>query len=273
LRWTTFSTRSIRLASPPSVTNAVGSTSGSGTISSSTRTSSAVSVVAGRSSQATRGRKHRMARLAGATIRLATMRGAPGRKPRRERRWGSRANPFRSERSRRMHRHALDDDCRWQDHRPRGRPRAFGWVAFEGADAPLRGGLDRDDSCPPRRRFWSRVVMKRTVAPCWGLVGGLQGLQLYGMVSLFSDDCTSQAAWPPRAPEGRFEIGLSGVQLIDQCLGLLQVKRVEALGEPRVDWREEVMGFCALALVAPEPRHAHRCAQFPGPCLLRPRNR
>ena len=49
LRWTTFSTRSIRLASPPSVTNAIGSTSGSGTISSSTRTSSAVhGVVAGR---------------------------------------------------------------------------------------------------------------------------------------------------------------------------------------------------------------------------------
>ena len=36
------------------------------------------------------------------TIRLATMRGAPGRKRRRGRRWGSRAEPFRSERSRRM---------------------------------------------------------------------------------------------------------------------------------------------------------------------------
>ncbi len=102
LRWTTFSTRSIRLASPPSVTSEIGSTSGSGTISSSTRTSSAVSVVAGRSSQATGGRKHRTARLAGATIRLATMRGAPGRKRRRGRRWGSKAEPSRSERLRGM---------------------------------------------------------------------------------------------------------------------------------------------------------------------------
>ena len=103
LRWTTFSTRSIRLASPPSVTSAIGSTSGSGTISSSTRTSSAVSVVAGRSSQATGGRKHRTARLAGATIRLATMRGALSGKRRRGRRWGSRAEPFAyGERSRRV---------------------------------------------------------------------------------------------------------------------------------------------------------------------------
>ena len=102
MRWTTFSTRSIRLASPPSVTNAIGSTSGSGTISSSTRTSSAVSVVAGRSSQATGGRKYRTARLAGAFIRLATMHGVPSGKRRRGRRWGSRAEPFRSERSRRV---------------------------------------------------------------------------------------------------------------------------------------------------------------------------
>ena len=58
--------------------------------------------VAGRSSLATGGRKQRTARLAGATIRLATMRGAPGRKWRRDRRWGSKAEPSRSERSRRM---------------------------------------------------------------------------------------------------------------------------------------------------------------------------
>src|SRR5215831_6747477 len=29
----------------------------------------------------------------------------------------------------------------------------------------------------------------------------------------------------------------------------------------------------STALIAPEPRHAHRRAQFPGLCLLRPRNR
>ena len=129
----------------------IGSTSGSGTISSSTRTSSAVSTVAGRSSQATGGQKHRTARLAGATIRFATMRGVPTGKRRRYRRWGSKAEPFRRERSRHclcgpvlirrrrwsrictrhmrrrreLRQQALDGDCRWEGHRPRGGPTAF----------------------------------------------------------------------------------------------------------------------------------------------------
>jgi hypothetical protein len=56
-------------------------------------------------------------------------------------------------------------------------------------------------------------------------------------------------------------------------LGLLQIERVEAFGEPTVHWGEQSVGFCLLVLVAPQPRHAHRCAQFPGLCLLGSRDR
>ena len=37
--------------------------------------------------------------------------------------------------------------------------------------------------------------------------------------------------------------------------------------------REMIAAFLTLALISPQPRHAHRCAQFPGLCLLRTRNR
>jgi len=62
---------------------------------------------------------------------------------------------------------------------------------------------------------------------------------------------------------GRFRNCLSGVQLVEQSLGLLQIERVEAFGEPAVDRSEEIVGLLPLALIAPEPRHAHRRAQFP----------
>ena len=158
----------------------------SGTISSSTRTSSAVSVVAGRSSQATGGRKHRTARLAGATIRLATMRGVLSGKRRRGRRWGSRAEPFRSERSRRMRgadvapcgpvptrrrrwsrictrpmrrrrelrRHALDDDCPGSSSTARLSQR-FGNGLTKQANSAAR-------YCSPVGRCASKMVGVRT---------------------------------------------------------------------------------------------------------------
>jgi hypothetical protein len=62
-------------------------------------------------------------------------------------------------------------------------------------------------------------------------------------------------------------------QLIEQSLSLFQIKRVEALGKPAVHRSEKFAGFIPLALTAPEPRHAHRRAQFPGLCLQRLRNR
>ena len=47
-------------------------------------------------------------------------------------------------------------------------------------------------------------------------------------------------------------------------------KRVEALSEPAVHRSEKVAGLLPLALIAPEPRHTHRGAKFPGLCLLLP---
>jgi hypothetical protein len=61
---------------------------------------------------------------------------------------------------------------------------------------------------------------------------------------------------------------MSGAQLVEERLGLFQIKRVEAFGEPTVHRSEKLAGFIPLALIAPEPRHAHRRAQFPGLCLL-----
>jgi hypothetical protein len=45
------------------------------------------------------------------------------------------------------------------------------------------------------------------------------------------------------------------------------IERVEAFGEPAVDRSEEIAGLIQLAPIAPQPRHAHRRAQFPGLCL------
>jgi hypothetical protein len=49
---------------------------------------------------------------------------------------------------------------------------------------------------------------------------------------------------------------LAGVQLIEQGLSLLQIERVEALGEPAVNGSEKIAGLIPLALIMPEPRHA-----------------
>jgi len=62
-------------------------------------------------------------------------------------------------------------------------------------------------------------------------------------------------------------------QLVKQDLGFLEVARLEAFGEPAIDWRKEVSGLIPLTLVAPEPRHAHGSPQLEGLCLLFPRDR
>jgi hypothetical protein len=45
-------------------------------------------------------------------------------------------------------------------------------------------------------------------------------------------------------------------QLLQQRFGLNQIGRIKALGEPGVDGREQLAGFGALALTAPESREA-----------------
>jgi hypothetical protein len=53
----------------------------------------------------------------------------------------------------------------------------------------------------------------------------------------------------------------------------LQDRRVEALGEPAVDRREQVTGFGSLALIPPEAGKAGRREQLEDPCALAPRDR
>ena len=57
-------------------------------------------------------------------------------------------------------------------------------------------------------------------------------------------------------------------QFVEQRLCLFEIGRVEAFGEPAVDRREEIAGFGAPALVAPEPGEARGGAQFPELGLL-----
>src|SRR6516225_2053261 len=58
-----------------------------------------------------------------------------------------------------------------------------------------------------------------------------------------------------------------------QIFGLLEIARVEAFAEPAVGRSEKLAGLIPLALIAPQPRHAHRGSEFPGLCLLLPRDR
>jgi hypothetical protein len=46
-------------------------------------------------------------------------------------------------------------------------------------------------------------------------------------------------------------------QLVEQSLGLFQIEPVEAFAEPVVDWSKKIASLIPLALIAPEPRHAH----------------
>jgi len=57
----------------------------------------------------------------------------------------------------------------------------------------------------------------------------------------------------------RFRCG-SLRQLIDEGLGLPHVERVEALGEPVMDWGEQIARLLGLAPIAPHSSHAHRRA-------------
>ena len=57
-------------------------------------------------------------------------------------------------------------------------------------------------------------------------------------------------------------------QLVEHCPRILEVRRVEAFGEPAVDRGEQVMGFGAAISVAAEPGEGDGGAQFPQLGLL-----
>src|SRR5262245_28555968 len=51
-------------------------------------------------------------------------------------------------------------------------------------------------------------------------------------------------------------------QLLQQRLGLLEVSRVKALGEPAIDRCQQLVGLGALALMLPQASEAHGGAQL-----------
>jgi hypothetical protein len=61
-------------------------------------------------------------------------------------------------------------------------------------------------------------------------------------------------------------------QLLQQCPGLPQVFRVEALGEPAIDLRELRAGFLFLALTLAQAAQAHRRPQLKKPRPLAARD-
>jgi hypothetical protein len=67
---------------------------------------------------------------------------------------------------------------------------------------------------------------------------------------------------------GDLPVVTSRGQLLQQRLRLFQIKRVETLREPPVNWSKQFVRLLRFALVTPEPRHAHCRAEFPGLCLL-----
>src|SRR5262249_16104217 len=65
-----------------------------------------------------------------------------------------------------------------------------------------------------------------------------------------------------RAPELGSSVIASSRQLIEQRLGLFQIRRVEPLAEPDVNRRREAAGLDAPAFIAPETVEAGGGGQF-----------
>jgi hypothetical protein len=59
-----------------------------------------------------------------------------------------------------------------------------------------------------------------------------------------------------------------GLELVQQCLRLLEIRRIKPFGEPVVDRGQHVVGLLALALGLPQARQTGGGAEFPGFGLL-----
>src|SRR5215471_17827648 len=55
-------------------------------------------------------------------------------------------------------------------------------------------------------------------------------------------------------------------ELIQQCLGLLEIGRVKALGKPRVDLSQQVTRLPPFPLLVPETTETHRGPQLQRSC-------
>jgi hypothetical protein len=66
-----------------------------------------------------------------------------------------------------------------------------------------------------------------------------------------------------REREGVSQPGPESTKFVQQRFGLFEVGGIEALGEPIVDWCQEVTRLLAFASLAPKARQVTRCAEFP----------
>src|SRR5215472_15748384 len=78
----------------------------------------------------------------------------------------------------------------------------------------------------------------------------------------------TEGAWQNRGSPSRSKDETGSRQLVEQRLGILQDRRVETFGEPAVDWREQITGFGAFALVTPKAAKAGVGAQLEKLCTL-----
>jgi hypothetical protein len=77
-----------------------------------------------------------------------------------------------------------------------------------------------------------------------------------GLSSDISSDITPLPKSAKTGSRGAFQLALSG-QVIEQCLRLFQIKRVDPFGEPAVDRSKKLASLLPLALRTPETREAH----------------
>jgi hypothetical protein len=86
---------------------------------------------------------------------------------------------------------------------------------------------------------------------------GLAGIVL--MRGLVRDDAARELLFSGRVFNGQLGLctSLIVLQLVEQSLGLLEIERVEAFGKPAVGRSEKLASLIPLALIKPEPRHAH----------------
>ncbi len=57
-------------------------------------------------------------------------------------------------------------------------------------------------------------------------------------------------------------------ELVEKRLCILEVRSIEAFGEPIIDRRKQVARFGRFALVLPQASEAHRSAKFQRTCVL-----
>src|SRR5712692_7130040 len=80
------------------------------------------------------------------------------------------------------------------------------------------------------------------------------------------EECLPSSESPRSHSATRWRTSSSGRgrrEFVEQALGLHEIGRIEAFGEPAIDLREQVGRLLALALALPQPAQGDRRAQLP----------